>query len=57
MFEYVRENLRRWRVFQRLRRELLRHNHRELYDLGIGPGDIDAVAWRGACEAVRRTVS
>ncbi len=52
MFDYVRSFLDRWRLFRRLRAELLQHNHRELYDLGIGPGDIDRVAWRGACDAV-----
>jgi uncharacterized protein YjiS (DUF1127 family) len=51
MLEYVRDWLIRWRVFRRLRDELLQHNHRELYDLGIGPGDIDRIAWRGACDA------
>ena len=51
MLEYVRDWLFRWRVFRRLRSELLQHNHRELYDLGIGPGDIDRIAWRGARDA------
>ncbi len=52
MLEFVRDWLYRWRVFRRLRDQLLQHNHRELYDLGIGPGDIDRVARRGARDAV-----
>ena len=32
--------------------ELLQHNHRELYDLGISPGDIHCIAWQGAWDAV-----
>ena len=52
MLDYVRDWLSRWRVFRELRNELLQHNHRELYDLGIGPGDIDKIAWRGAWDAI-----
>lgn len=51
MLDYVRDWLGRWRVFQQLRNELLQHNHRELYDLGISPGDIDRIAWQGAWDA------
>ncbi len=54
MLDYVRDWLSRWRIFRRLRNELLQHNHRELYDLGISPGDIDAIAWRGAWDALPR---
>jgi uncharacterized protein YjiS (DUF1127 family) len=54
MLEYVRDWLSRWRVFRRVHNELLQHNHRELYDLGISPGDINRVAWHGACDAVPR---
>jgi uncharacterized protein YjiS (DUF1127 family) len=57
MLEYVRDCLSRWRVFRRLRDELLQHNHRELYDLGIGPGDIDRIAWRGAYDPVPRSAA
>ena len=38
---------RRW-TYNRLRGELLQHSHRELYDLRIGPADIDRVARDGA---------
>ena len=52
MLDYVRDWLNRWRIFRQLRNELMQHNHRELYDLGISPGDIDTIAWRGAWDAI-----
>jgi uncharacterized protein YjiS (DUF1127 family) len=55
--EQVRDWAIRWRVFRRWRAELLQHDHRELYDLGIGPGDVDRVAWRGAHDAVPRPIA
>ena len=48
MIEFLRDRLARWRTYNRIRNELSQHNHRELYDLGIGPADIDHIAWEGA---------
>jgi hypothetical protein len=52
MFESFRERWReratRRRTYERIRAELSQHSHRELYDLRIGPGDIDRIAWEGA---------
>jgi uncharacterized protein YjiS (DUF1127 family) len=48
MIEFLRDRIARWRTYNRIRNELSQHNHRELYDLRIGPADIDHIAWEGA---------
>lgn len=48
MIEFLRDQLSRWRTYNRIRYELSQHSHRELYDLRIGPADIDHIAWQGA---------
>jgi hypothetical protein len=48
MFEFLRERLLRRRLFERIRNELSQHTQGQLHDLHIGPGDIDAIAWRGS---------
>lgn len=48
MIESLRDRIARWRTYNRIRTELSRHNHRELYDLRISSGDIDRIAREGA---------
>ncbi len=48
MLTSLRERFLRRRLYERIRAELSQHGHRELYDLGIGPGDIEGVAKAGA---------
>ena len=48
MFRFLRDRLIRWRTYKRIYAELSQHSHRELYDLGIGPADIERVAREGA---------
>lgn len=38
----------RWLTFIRVRNELLTYDDRELFDLGIRPGEINRLAWEEA---------
>jgi uncharacterized protein YjiS (DUF1127 family) len=48
MLTSVRDLWNQWRTYHRIRNELLTHTPRELFDLRIGPGDIDRIAWEGS---------
>jgi uncharacterized protein YjiS (DUF1127 family) len=48
MLTFLRDCVTRWRTYKRIHAELSQHNHRQLYDLRIGPGDIELVARRAA---------
>jgi len=48
MLRFLRDRFIRWRTYERIYAELSQHSHRELYDLGIGPADIERVAREGA---------
>lgn len=48
MLTSIRRLYRQWQTYRQIRRELLTYNDRELFDLRIGPGDIDRIAWEGA---------
>lgn len=48
MLTSVRHLWKQWQTYHRIRNELLTYTNRELFDLRIGPGDIDRIAWEGA---------
>jgi uncharacterized protein YjiS (DUF1127 family) len=48
MIQMVKEALARRRAYRTLFAELSQHSHRDLYDLHMSPGDIEAAARQGA---------